>query len=196
MPDFRLTHFVTSAASLAQLPADVGAEVAFAGRSNAGKSSAINRIADHKGLARVAKMPGRTQLLNVFALDDARLVDLPGYGYAKVAQALRAHWQALAAAYLRERRSLKGVVLVSDARQALTPLDAELLDACRARALPVHVLLSKSDKLKKGAALDALADARRRLAGLCPGADAQLFSAVTGAGSDEVRAQLAAWLQA
>jgi len=135
---FRSAHFVLSAPNPRQLPPDSGAEIAFAGRSNAGKSSALNAICDQSGLARTSKTPGRTQLLNVFALDDERrLVDLPGYGYAKVPEAVREKWRGMIDSYLHERDSLRGVVLIMDARHPLKEFDCLMLTFCRDIQLPV-----------------------------------------------------------
>jgi len=148
---FRAAQFVTSAAELRQLPADAGAEIAFAGRSNAGKSSALNAICDQTALARTSKTPGRTQLLNVFALDDARrLVDLPGYGYAKVPEAMRERWRSLIDQYLRERDSLRAVVLIMDSRHPLKEFDQQMLAYCRDIGLACHCILTKADKLSRG----------------------------------------------
>src|SRR5271154_1081060 len=142
---FRSAHFVLSAPDLRRLPPDTGAEIAFAGRSNAGKSSALNAICDQSGLARTSKTPGRTQLLNVFALDaDRRLVDLPGYGYAKVPEAMRDKWRRVIDAYLHGRESLRGVVLIVDSRHPLKEFDQQMLGFCGEIELACHVLLSKS----------------------------------------------------
>ncbi|MCB1600006.1 MAG: ribosome biogenesis GTP-binding protein YsxC, partial [Xanthomonadales bacterium] len=145
---FRRARFLMSTPDHHKLPQDQGREVAFAGRSNAGKSSAINAITDQNGLARTSKTPGRTQQLVVFSLGDSeRLIDLPGYGYAKVPQDLKRDWHALIDNYVRERESLSGMVVVSDIRHALTDFDRQMLAYCRARQLRCVLLLSKSDKL-------------------------------------------------
>jgi GTP-binding protein len=142
--------FVLAAHRLDQLPPDEGAEIAFAGRSNAGKSSALNALVGHGSLARTSKTPGRTQQMVVFALPDGRrLVDLPGYGYAKVPPALRAHWKQVIDAYLRKRQSLRGLVLIADIRHALTPFDRQMLAFCVEIELPCVLLLSKADKLSR-----------------------------------------------
>ncbi|MDE2270540.1 MAG: YihA family ribosome biogenesis GTP-binding protein [Xanthomonadaceae bacterium] len=142
--------FVLAAHRLDQLPPDSGVEIAFAGRSNAGKSSALNALVGHGSLARTSKTPGRTQQMVVFALPDGRrLVDLPGYGYAKVPPALRAHWKQEIDAYLRKRQSLRGLVLIADIRHALTPFDRQMLAFCADIQLPCLVLLSKADKLSR-----------------------------------------------
>jgi GTP-binding protein len=193
--DLRRAEFRVSVAQSAQLPPDRGAEVAFAGRSNAGKSSALNAITDHRGLAHVSKAPGRTRLLNFFALDDTHfLVDLPGYGYAAVAAETRASWEALLGGYLRARRALKGVVLVMDCRHPLTEHDLALLEFCAAAGRPVHVLLSKADKLARGERLKVLNQVRKELAALSPAFSVQLFSVQSGEGVEAARAAIAAWL--
>ena len=193
---FRPTAFLQSSQTPAQLPRDAGREVAFAGRSNAGKSSAINAIAGQKGLARASKTPGRTRLLNFFTLDEAhRLVDLPGYGYAEVARAEKERWQEALAYYLEERQSLAGLVLVMDARHPLTDFDTQLLSWAQAAALPVHVLLTKADKLGHGAAAAQLKIVQAALRARFPGTDVQLFSAVERQGVDLARARIAEWLK-
>ena len=197
MPNpFVTAEFLTSAARLNQAPPDAGRETAFAGRSNAGKSSALNAISGHKGLARTSKTPGRTQLINFFSVTaEARLVDLPGYGYAKVPPEVKAQWQRHLTAYLQHRESLVGLVLLMDVRHPLTDFDRDMLDWCRHADLPVHLLLTKADKLKRGAAQNTLLTVRRELAALHPQASAQLFSALDHTGLDEARALLAAWLE-
>jgi GTP-binding protein len=191
----RRAQFVTSVAQSAQLPPDRGAEVAFAGRSNAGKSSALNAIADHRGLARVSKTPGRTRLINYFAIDDDHaLVDLPGYGYAAVASDMKAGWEQLLGDYLRQRRSLHGVVLIMDCRHPLSNHDQALLDFCAAFDRPVHVLLSKSDKLAHAARQRTLESVRRALAARSSRFSVQLFSATTRTGLEEARTVVARWL--
>jgi len=188
---FRPAQFVTSAAELRQLPSDAGAEIAFAGRSNAGKSSALNAICDQTALARTSKTPGRTQLLNVFALDPARrLVDLPGYGYAKVPEAMRERWRGLIDKYLRERDSLRAVVLIMDCRHPLKEFDCQMLAYCRDIGLACHCLLTKADKLARGEAARTLALARKEIAELESDATAQLFSATAKTGLDEARGVL------
>ncbi|WP_257385861.1 ribosome biogenesis GTP-binding protein YihA/YsxC [Tahibacter caeni] len=193
---FRRARFRLAAHELRQLPADTGAEVAFAGRSNAGKSSALNRICDQVGLARTSKTPGRTQQLVVFELDgDRRLIDLPGYGYAKVPPTLRDHWRELIDAYLTHRRSLRGVVLIMDSRHPLKDFDRLMLQYCRDIGLPCHVLMTKVDKLSRGEAARTLLGTRREMASLCPGATIQAFSSLDKIGIDEARAAIGAWLE-
>ena len=193
---FRQAQFLTSANRLDQLPADAGAEVAFAGRSNAGKSSALNAICDQHGLARTSKTPGRTQLLNVFPVGDParRLVDLPGYGYAKVPEAMRLHWRGVLDTYLRMRVSLKGLVLVMDSRHPLRDFDRDMLAFGAASGCCCHCLLTKSDKLSRSEAARTLADVRKTLAAEFPSGTAQLFSSTAKTGLDEARALLARWL--
>jgi GTP-binding protein len=183
--------FATAAYTLSvhdprELPAPGAPEIAFVGRSNAGKSSAINTLAGRRRLAFVSKTPGRTQLINFFSLQgDAFLVDLPGYGYAGVPPAVRAHWDTLVGDYVRERASLAGVVIVMDARHPLTPLDRRLIDWLRDAGRDVHVLLTKADKLSKQAAQRTLGQVRRDLAGLAPRATVQLFSSLQNEGIEE-----------
>lgn len=192
-PDYRRATFMLSAARLAQCPTDHGAEVAFAGRSNAGKSSAINTICAQTKLARTSKTPGRTQQINFFALDEQRrLVDLPGYGFARIPEELRRAWGRLVEGYLRERQSLAGIVLLMDVRHPLKEQDRQLIRWAAALAIPLHVLLTKSDKLARGAAKSALLAVSRELATV-PATTVQLFSALDGSGIDEARARLDAW---
>jgi GTP-binding protein len=191
-PDYRQARFLQSAAQLAQAPEDSGLEVAFAGRSNAGKSSAINAICDQKNLARTSSTPGRTQLLNFFSLTPGlRLVDLPGYGYAKVAEAVKRDWQRHLSEYLYERRSLCGLVLVMDIRHPLKEYDLQMLDWCRHRGLACHILLTKADKLSTTAARQTQAEVE---AALESRASVQVFSSTTKQGIKEARQQLDTWL--
>lgn len=192
MSDYPNAIFLTSADDPAQFVLDSGAEVAFAGRSNAGKSTAINKIVNRRNFARTSKQPGRTQLVNFFSLgDDQRLVDLPGYGYAKVGQAKRRHWKELLEDYFRSRRSLSGTILVVDSRRLLGEFDLMMLDWCRSIDCPVHVLLTKADKLKRREATAGLASVRAELG---DDATAQLFSGTKGQGLDEARQSLQALL--
>jgi GTP-binding protein len=191
MSRFHDVRFLLSVAAPAQFPRDVGAEVAFAGRSNAGKSSAINAITGRRRLARISKTPGRTRLVNFFELAPSkRLIDLPGYGYASAPQAERRAWLPLIEA-LRARASLKGLFVIVDSRRGLTAADEALL-AWAAPAQRVHVLLSKADKLNRGEAATALRAAADTLAGR---ATAQLFSALEGTGVEQAQDTLAAWLE-
>ncbi|MFT3790746.1 MAG: ribosome biogenesis GTP-binding protein YihA/YsxC [Rudaea sp.] len=192
---FRSAAFLTSAAEPRRLPADTGTEIAFAGRSNAGKSSALNAICNQSGLARTSKTPGRTQLLNVFVLDGGRrLIDLPGYGYAKVPEAMREQWRRAIDTYLRERESLRGVVLIVDVRHPLKEFDRQMLAYCRDIGLACHVLLTKADKLARGEAARTLALVRNEIAAAGFDASVQLFSAQAKTGLDEARGALAALL--
>lgn len=187
--------FLRSAAKLGQLPQDDVPEIAFAGRSNAGKSSALNTLCDFRALARVSKTPGRTQLLNLFALgEQARLVDLPGYGFARVPEAVRRDWGYLVGGYIAERENLRGLVVLMDVRHPLTPLDEQMLGWARAHGRPVHILLTKADKLGRGAGAASLAKVRRALSGQ-PAVTAQLFSALQKTGVNEARAAIADWIR-
>ncbi len=193
-PYYHQARFLVSASRLDQCPPDSGVEVAFAGRSNAGKSSAINVLCQQKSLARTSKTPGRTQLINFFRLDDGRrLVDLPGYGYAKVAESVKREWQGALADYLERRRALCGIVLMMDARHPLKPFDRQMLEWARHIELPVHILLTKADKLKRGAAARALQQVRSEIGQYGPEVGAQLFSALKRQGIDQAHARLDAW---
>lgn len=192
---YHATHFLTSVHEFSQLPPDEGQEVAFAGRSNAGKSSALNTLTQQRSLARISKTPGRTQLINFFEVETGRyLVDLPGYGYAKVPEAVRRHWQALLERYLRERNALRGLFLLMDIRHPLTPLDRQLLDWCEYRGLPSHILLTKADKLKRGPAMATLHQVRRTLSQHYRHASVQSFSSLTPIGVSDAHARLDKWL--
>jgi len=191
---YRQAEFLLSAHNPSQFPPDSGREVAFAGRSNSGKSSVINVITGKRSLARVSKTPGRTQQINFFSVtDDIRLVDLPGYGYAGVPGALRQHWAKLINTYFDRRKSLRGLILVTDIRRQLTAYDEQMLAWSTARQLPVCILLNKTDKLSRGAAkLAAMAVANlvdQQLTSI------HLFSALKKSGVDEVCEQLDGWLQ-
>jgi GTP-binding protein len=176
---------------LRQLGLDTGYEVAFAGRSNAGKSSAINALTGQKSLARTSKTPGRTQQIVIFEIDEhRRIADLPGYGYAKVPERLRTHWRHLMQAYLEQRRSLRGVVLVMDIRHPLRAFDEQMLAWCTATGVPCHVLLTKADKLSRGPARATLQQVRKSLPA---GATAQVFSAQKREGLAELIDCLDGW---
>ena len=193
---YRRAHFLTSAAKLDQCPPDLGYEVAFAGRSNAGKSSAINTLCDQTGLARTSKTPGRTQLLNFFELDEQRrLVDLPGYGYAKVAVSIKQDWQGSLAHYLENRDCLRGLILLMDVRHPLKDYDVQMLDWAAHIGLPVHVLLTKADKLKKGPAATSLLQVRKYLKEMDAGHSVQLFSSLKKTGLAEAFAVLDHWME-
>jgi len=188
MPAYAQATYLTSASEPRQFVADEGREVAFAGRSNAGKSSAINVITGRRGLARTSKTPGRTQLVNFFSLGlDQRLVDLPGYGFAKVPEAMRRDWRRLMESYFSRRTSLVGLVVVVDSRRLLTEGDLQMLEWARFAGCAAHVLLTKADKLSRGRAAAALQAVRREL-----GADVsvQLFSALKKSGVDDARIAL------
>ncbi len=192
-PFYRSAHFLKSAALLSQSPADQGIEVAFAGRSNAGKSSALNTLCGQKALARASKTPGRTRLLNFFALDDERrLVDLPGYGYAKVAESVKRQWQQSLADYIEHRECLRGLVLVMDIRHPLKDFDLQMLQWNTHHGLPTHILLTKADKLKTGAAKSTLLQVRRELDDR-PEITVQLFSSLKNQGVDECHRVLDIW---
>jgi GTP-binding protein len=187
-------RFALSANAWSQLPADSAAEVAFAGRSNAGKSSAINTLTSHK-LAHVSKTPGRTQLINFFHLDNERyLVDLPGYGYARVPEDVKRRWQGLLERYLQDREPLMGLVLIMDVRHPLTPLDRRLFDWFAGTGKPVHVLLSKADKLSQSQAVQALRGTGRKLAAAYPSCSVQLFSSLKRQGIAEAEGIISGWL--
>lgn len=193
---YRQAHFLTSAAKLKQAPADEGFEVAFAGRSNAGKSSAINTLCDQKTLARTSRTPGRTQLLNFFEIDEQRrLVDLPGYGYAKVSENVKRDWQGTLADYLQKRQCLRGLVLVMDARHPLKDYDLQMLAWANQIPLPVHVLLTKVDKLNRKESGRALQQVEEALGEFSTDFSVQLFSALKRWGIDEAHEQLDRWLE-
>jgi len=188
-------RFHTSVAHLRDLPAS-RAEVAFAGRSNAGKSSAINLLTRKNRLAFTSKTPGRTQLINFFELAPVTyLVDLPGYGYAKVPPAVKAAWEALLSRYLQERAALVGMVLIMDARHPLTPLDRQMLDWFVPTGKPVHILLSKADKLSNSEKALTLKRVRQELSGVAT-VSVQLFSSLSRLGADEAAACIEGWLAA
>jgi len=192
---FRGARFYITAHHLTDLPAPLGPEIAFAGRSNAGKSSAINTLVDHNRLAFVSKTPGRTQQINFFSLPGGVfLVDLPGYGYAKVHRELRAHWEQLLSTYLQTRSSLFGMVLIMDARHPLTALDCQMLDWFASTGKPVHVLLSKSDKLSRQDGRKTLHAVQARLREYADNYTAQLFSSLKKQGMEEAEEVIGAWL--
>jgi GTP-binding protein len=196
MSIFSGATYLHTAANLAQLPVEGPPEIAFAGRSNAGKSSAINALAGRRRLAFFSKTPGRTQQINFFALQNgAILTDLPGYGYAKVPASVKAQWEGFLSTYLQTRRSLIGMALMMDARHPLMELDWRMIEWFVPTGKPIHILLTKSDKLSRGPAQAALASVRRQL-GETPRTTIQLFSSTTGAGVDEAEQVLGAWLHA
>ncbi len=190
---YNTASFVTSAPDISRLPADTGIEVAFAGRSNAGKSSALNTLTDQK-LARTSKTPGRTQLINTFELDaDKRLIDLPGYGFAKVPIEMKKKWQKSLGEYLQKRQSLKGIVVLMDIRHPLKDLDRDLIDWAVGSEIPVLALLTKADKLKQGARKAQVLQVRRELSNLEGDITVHAFSSLKGTGLPEVAKKLDEW---
>jgi GTP-binding protein len=190
---FRIATYVLSAHQLKQLPKDAGIEVAIAGRSNAGKSSAINTFADQRSLARTSKTPGRTQQIVIFELDEnRRIADLPGYGYAKVPLKLKAHWRSVLARYFETRKCLRGVVLVMDIRHPMREFDQQMLAWCDSAGVPCHILLTKADKLKRGPAQSTLLKIRRDLPDI---ASVQVFSSLNKTGLDELVDKLRIWYE-
>lgn len=195
MSVFQRAEFYTTVNDLRSLPLAEGVEIAFAGRSNAGKSSAINALTNRGRLAFVSKTPGRTQHLNFFRSgDNGFLVDLPGYGYAKVPPEVRQHWEHLLSTYLQTRKSLYGMVLIMDVRHPLTPLDRRMLTWFAPTGKPIHVLLTKSDKLARQHAQKALKEVGSFLREAYPQCSVQLFSSVTREGVGEAAGLLGAWL--
>lgn len=190
---FSNVSFMKSAPTLKQSPEDVGIEVAFVGRSNAGKSSAINTITGRAGLARTSKTPGRTQLMNYFYLDEnRRLVDLPGYGYAKVPERIQVQIEELLGSYLSQRQSLQGVILLMDVRHPLMHSDKHFIDFAEQYELPIHILLTKCDKLSRGKSNQVLIDTRSALSAY-PNVSVQTFSATHSIGIEEVYRKLDEW---
>ena len=192
---YRKTHFLISAGNAKQFPHN-GYEVAFAGRSNAGKSSAINTLCDNKGLARTSKTPGRTRLVNFFELDEERrLVDLPGYGFAKVPLAIKNEWEKLMTLYLSEQQALNGLVVIMDIRHPLNDYDWQMLKWCHHYQLPAHVLLTKADKIKRGAQQNSKLQTQKQLKDAGIDASVQTFSALKKTGLDELVVKLNDWLE-
>ena len=191
---YRQAQYTISATQLSELPVDEGTEVAFAGRSNAGKSSAINTITDQKSLARISKTPGRTQMINFFSIDDSHsLVDLPGYGYAKVPEKIKIRWQQTLGKYLETRQALRGLVLMMDIRHPLKEFDLQMIKWANNAKLSVHILLTKSDKLKRGAANSSLLLVMNELQKKELLASVQLFSSLNHEGKKEAIDQLNQW---
>jgi GTP-binding protein len=195
MSVFQHVSFYTTVNQLRQLPEPDGVEIAFAGRSNAGKSSAINSLTNRSRLAFVSKTPGRTQNLNFFRLESGFLVDLPGYGYAKVPSDIRQHWEGLLSTYLQTREPLSGMVLIMDVRHPLMPLDRRMLDWFAPTGKPVHILLTKSDKLSRQQARKTLSEVLALLREIYPQSTVQLFSSLSREGVEEAAALLGAWLE-
>ena len=194
---FNTAKYQISASKLNQCPEDIGAEVAFAGRSNAGKSSAINALTQQTNLARTSKTPGRTQLINFFSLniEGLRIVDLPGYGYAKVPVAMKQHWQQHLDEYLQKRECLQGVVLVMDIRHPMKEFDEMMVGWCQATGIPLHVLLTKADKFKRGPQQSTLLKLRKELkAVLGDKVSVQVFSALKKQGVDLLQNRLSSWM--
>lgn len=193
-PSYQKAKYLDSAAELKQLPKDEGIEVAFIGRSNAGKSSALNTITGIKGLARTSSTPGRTQMINLFGLDaDRRLVDLPGYGYAKAPRVLREKWVKNTNEYLQTRKCLKGLVLLMDIRHPLKDSDQHLIEWTVSCGLPIHVLLTKADKLKSGAQKRTLREVKDFLSQYAGTVTAQTFSSQDRCGLEEAKEKLDEW---
>ena len=192
MSQYPEARFLKSADAAKQFVPDTGKEVAVAGRSNAGKSSAINVIVNRRQFARTSKTPGRTQLVNFFELrEEQRLVDLPGYGFARVSEKMRRHWGRLLAQYFEVRQSLSGLILIVDIRRRLTDFDRQMIEFAESVDLPIHILLTKADKLKKGQAATALLDVKKEIDGR---ASVQLFSALKRQGEQEAREVLERFL--
>ena len=193
--NFREACFIQSASEIENAPPDQGWEVAFAGRSNSGKSSAINALTGNRKLARTSRTPGRTQLINFFALSDSqRLVDLPGYGFAKVPLAVKKKWNQQLERYLQYRESLRGLVMLMDIRHPLTDPDKQMLSWAVAASMPVHILLTKADKLKRGPAQNTLLSVRNELAAHAELVSVQCFSSLKRQGVDELGKQINRWL--
>ena len=193
---YKTATFLKSAARVNQLPPDLGYEIAFAGRSNAGKSTLLNSLAIQKRLARTSKTPGRTQLINLFSLDESRrLIDLPGYGYAEVPKKIKEEWQRTLSQYLQDRNCLRGVVLLMDCRHPLQPLDQLMIDNLEHRALPIHLVLTKSDKISRGQAKSTLLQMKRHFAQLSDRITVQNSSSLTHDGLDELITQLDCWFE-
>ncbi|MEX1057875.1 MAG: ribosome biogenesis GTP-binding protein YihA/YsxC [Natronospirillum sp.] len=193
--NFARSEFMLSAPSVRQCPADIGAEVAFAGRSNAGKSSALNTLTRNHKLARTSKTPGRTQLINFFSFgyDNLRLVDLPGYGYAKVQKTMKKQWDEDLGEYLQARKTLIGLVLLMDIRHPFKEFDQSMLQWAVDAEIPVHILLTKADKLKRGGQKQTLLDAQQSLENVSDLVTVQTFSALKKTGLDALEGQLTQW---
>lgn len=194
--NYRNTHFITSAPDIRHLPEDTGIEIAFAGRSNAGKSSSINRLCDQKNLVKTSKTPGRTQLINLFKVaDGCHIVDLPGYGFAQVPLALKQKWQKSLGEYLQKREQLKGLVVLMDIRHPMKDLDQDLIYWAVQSNLPVQVLLTKCDKLKAGARKAQLVRIQEAALAFCGDVEVGLYSSLQGTGVDKLKNKLNSWYQ-
>ncbi|WP_077773077.1 ribosome biogenesis GTP-binding protein YihA/YsxC [Salinivibrio sharmensis] len=194
--NYRNTQFVTSAPDIRHLPDNTGIEIAFAGRSNAGKSSSLNRLCDQKSLAKTSKTPGRTQLINLFKVDEGcHIVDLPGYGYAQVPLEMKEKWQRSLGEYLQKRDQLGGLVVLMDIRHPMKDLDQQLIYWAVESNLPVLVLLTKADKLKSGARKQQLMKIREASLAFCGDVEVELYSSLKGMGVDKLRRKLDGWYQ-
>ena len=193
---FRQAKFLLSAPDIRHLPKDEGIEIAFAGRSNAGKSSALNTLTQQRGLARISKTPGRTQLINVFKLDDTRrLIDLPGYGFAQVPLDAKEKWQAALSEYLQDRESLSGIVILMDIRHPLKDVDRQMIEWSVHNHLPILVLLTKADKYKRGAMKKAVLEVQRALKKLDDNIQVMAFSSLKNIGVEAVHQTLSQWYE-
>ncbi|SNC58407.1 ribosome biogenesis GTP-binding protein YihA/YsxC [Sodalis endosymbiont of Henestaris halophilus] len=192
--NYQKTHFLTSASDIHNLPIDSKLEIAFAGRSNSGKSSAINTLVNQKTLARISKMPGRTQLINLFEVEPGiRLVDLPGYGYAKAPVVLKRQWQRALAQYIQKRDNLKGLVVLMDIRHPMKDLDQKMLQLAVDVKIPILVLLTKADKLDSGACKAHLNQVRKSALMFMGDVQVEIFSSLKKLGVDKLRHKLDAW---
>jgi len=191
---YQNTHFITSAPDIRHLPEDEGIEVAFAGRSNAGKSSALNRLTNQRGLAKTSKTPGRTQLINLFKVDEnCHIVDLPGYGFAQVPLEMKKKWQKSLGEYLQKRQCLKGLVVLMDIRHPLKDIDQQLVFWAVDQNIPVQILLTKADKLKSGARKAQVLKVREAAVDFGGEVVVDAFSSLKGIGVDILRAKLDTW---
>ena len=191
---YRNARFLTSSTTRNTLPEETGLEVVFAGRSNSGKSSTLNCLCEQKGLARVSKTPGRTQLINFFDLPDGnRLVDLPGYGYAKVPEKIKKEWQQFIESYMTERTTLAGLVIIMDIRHPMRDYDHIMLSWAEARQLPTHIILNKSDKLKHGLVTRTVLETRKALKEYDLPTSVQAFSSLKKIGVSDLANQLSTW---
>ncbi|PIJ49325.1 YihA family ribosome biogenesis GTP-binding protein [Erwinia sp. OLTSP20] len=195
--NYHVTHFVTSAPDIRHLPADIGTEVAFAGRSNAGKSSALNTLTNQKNLARTSKTPGRTQLINLFEVTEGkRLVDLPGYGYAEVPEEMKRKWQRALGEYLEKRACLRGLVVLMDIRHPMKDLDQQMIEWAVDSNIPVLVLLTKADKLASGARKSQLNHVKEAALAFMGDVQVEMFSSLKKIGVDKLRLKLDSWFAA
>ncbi|PFG45592.1 cell division checkpoint GTPase YihA [Vibrio sp. ES.051] len=191
---YQNTHFITSAPDIRHLPEDEGVEIAFAGRSNAGKSSALNRLTNQRSLAKTSKTPGRTQLINLFKVEEGcHIVDLPGYGFAQVPLEMKNKWQKSLGEYLQKRQCLKGLVVLMDIRHPMKDLDQQMIFWAIDSHIPVQVLLTKADKLKSGARKQTLLKVRQQVETFGGDVAVDVFSSLKGLGVDQLRAKLDTW---